>query len=129
MRRLAALVLAALFQGGALACGVCIDDKIASCYDHAVVAAARAKGQAVAFFAIEGDIVRGEKTRRAVSRAIDAAKGVVPGTSRVSLENAALSFAYDPGRASSADVEAAIEKSLGAQRLKLKLLRVLSRAS
>ena len=65
MKRLFAILLVALaFEAGA--CGICIDDKIASCYDHAVVTGAKAKGHAVAFFAIKGEIVVQPETRRAV---------------------------------------------------------------
>ena len=49
----AALLLAA---APAFGCGVCVEDKIASCYDHAVVTSAKARGHAVAFFAIHGEL-------------------------------------------------------------------------
>jgi hypothetical protein len=107
------------------ACGVCIDDKIASCYDHAVVSAAYKRGHAVAFFAIEGDIVRSDETRKAVSNAIAKARGVRPGTARISLENAALSFAYDPAERSAHDVGRAVGHAIADRKLRLKLLRVM----
>ena len=68
------LLLAVLAVPGfeARACGICIDDKIASCYDHAVVTALLA--------------------------AIAALPGVQRASGRVSLESAALSFAVDPAR-------------------------------
>jgi N-acetyl-beta-hexosaminidase len=123
-----ALAFAAVLSFEAAACGVCIDDKIASSYDHAVIAAAHARGHAVAFFAIEGDIVRSDETRRAVLRAIQAAPGVQRGSARVSLENGALSFAYDPARNSAADAGRAVAAALERQRLHLNLLRTLSPA-
>ena len=128
MKRIA-LAFLWVFSMETFACGVCIDDKIASCYDHAVVMQARNQGHAVAFFALDGSLPAREDVRSALLKAVQGAKGVLRGTARVSLENAALSFAYDPGRASSAEVAAAIEKRLGGQGLKLKLLRVISRAS
>ena len=121
MRRLALALMAAAALDAA-ACGGCVDDKIASCYDHAVVSAAQQRGHAVAFFAIEGDVVRSAQTRRAVLRAIEATPGVRRGSARVSLENAALSFAYDPARVSPQQAGEAIA---GALRLRLKLLRLL----
>jgi len=111
----------------AFACGVCIDDKVASCYDHAVISEAHKRGHAVAFFAIEGELVRSAETRKAISSAIEKARGVRPGTARVSLENAALSFAYDPGRSSAKDAGSAVARALADRRLELKLLRVLHR--
>jgi hypothetical protein len=119
------LVVVALFSQAALACGVCIDDKIASCYDHAVISEAHQRGHAVAFFAIEGDIVRSADTRKAISQAIEKARGVRPGSARVSLENAAFSFAYDPARGSPAEAQRAIGTALAEKRLGLKLLKVL----
>ena len=121
MRRLLALAALALSLE-ALACGVCIDDKVASCYDHGVIEAAKKRGHAVAFFAIEGDVVRSAETRRAVLRAVEAAPGVQRGSARVSLENAALSFAYDPARTSPAVAARAIGRTAG---IRLELLRIL----
>jgi hypothetical protein len=112
----------ASFQAAALACGICIDDKVASCYDHGVVEAAKKRGHAVAFFAIEGDVVRSEALRGKVRRAIESARGVRKGSARVSLENAALSFAYDPARGSAEEAGRAIGGEL---ELRLKLLRIL----
>ena len=107
------------------ACGVCIDDKIASCYDHAVVTSAKARGHAVAFFAIKGDIVRSPQTRNAVVAAIAALPGVQRTTARVSLENAALSFAFDPARTSPEVAGRELGRRLGAKGLSLSLLRTM----
>jgi len=109
----------------ASACGICIDDRIASCYDHAVVAGAKAKGQGVAFFAIEGEIVVKPETRRAVLKAIEALPGVLKGTGRVSLENAALSFAFDPSRISAEAAQRELRLKLQPSRLGVAHLRTL----
>jgi hypothetical protein len=109
----------------AFACGICIDDKIASCYDHSVVESAKTRGHAVAFFALEGDIVKSAGTKRAVARAIDAVRGMRKGSARVSLENGALSFAYDPARTSPDEAGRAIGAALAPQRLRVKLLRII----
>lgn len=122
MRPLLLLFLVS-FQAAALACGICIDDKVASCYDYGVVEAAKKRGHAVAFFAIEGDVVRSEEKKRTLQRAIESVPGVRKGSARISLENAAFSFAYDPARVSPRKAGEAIA---GAIRLRLKLLRLLS---
>jgi hypothetical protein len=121
MRRLLPLAFLVL-STSALACGICIDDKIASCYDHGIVEAAKKRGHAVAFFAIEGDVVRSAEVRSRVSRAIETTRGVRKGSARVSLENGALSFAYDPARTTPAQAARVIGAALGMQ---LKLLRTL----
>lgn len=105
------------------ACGICIDDKVASCYDHAVVARAKARGHLVAFFAIDGSLPASAEVRSEVLRAVQRSRGVLAGTARVSLENAALSFAYDPARTGHAAIEAAVEERLAARGLSLRLLR------
>jgi hypothetical protein len=109
----------------ALACGICIDDKVASCYDHAVVARAKARGHEVAYFAIDGSLPVNAEMRAAVTRAVQRARGVLPGTARVSLENAALSFAYDPKRVKQALIVSEIDKKLYARGLSLRFLRAM----
>jgi hypothetical protein len=118
-----ALALLALLSVEAVACGICIDDKVASAYDHGVVAGAKARGDAVAFLAIEGPLARSAETRGAVLRAIRSAGGVQRASARVSLESAALSFAYDPRRASVDAIRATLDARLAPQGLKLRLLR------
>ena len=122
MRWLVLVVLMG-FQLETLACGICIDDKVASCYDHAVVTGAKARGDAVAFLAIEGPLVVDAEMRGAVLRTLRSASGVQRASARVSLENAALSFAYDPRRASLDGIRAALDAQLGRHGLKVKLLR------
>ena len=124
MRR-AALLALLLAAGPALACGVCVEDKIASCYDHAVVSQARNQGVSVAFFAIVGDVIRTEETRKALEQAIESTPGVRKGTARVSLENAALSFAFDPARLTVEDAERRLGAKLAARRLRVGHLRTL----
>lgn len=119
---LAALLLAA---SPVWACGICIDDKIASCYDHAVVTQAKAKGHAVAFFALQGEIVRSAGTRRGIAAAIEALPGVQRGSARVSLENGALSFVFDPARTSLEAAQRELARRLGAKGLGVSPLRTL----
>ena len=121
---LAVALLGVSFQ--AAACGVCVEDKIASCYDHAVVTRAGSQGDGVAFFAIAGPIVTNAETRALVLKAVEAAPGVRRGTARVSLENAALSFAYDSRRKGGAVAIAdAVEKRIAPAGLHLGLLKVM----
>ena len=87
---LLALVVSAPVQ--ALACGVCIDDKVAATYDHAVVVAAAKKKEVVVFTAIEG---RGDAAKL-VGVAVQAARrapGVESGTVRSALHRAQASTA------------------------------------
>lgn len=108
-----------------LACGICIDDKVASCYDHAVVTQAKARGHEVAYFAIDGALIVNAENRKRILKAIQAQRSVLPRTVRVSLENAALSFAYDPRRAKRALIASEIDGKLLAQGLSLRFLRAM----
>lgn len=40
----------------ALACGACVEDRVAATYDHAIINAAIAKHQQVVFVAVDGPI-------------------------------------------------------------------------
>ena len=124
MRRFAFILLMG-FPLQTLACGVCIDDKVASCYDHAVVTRAKARGHEVAFFAIDGSLPHSAEVRAQVLSAVQGTPGVQRGTARVSLESAALSFAYDPRRARQSLIVAGIEKKLYARGLSLRFLRAM----
>ena len=119
---LAALLAAATTLG--IACGFCIEDRVAAVYDHAVVKAALAERRHVAFLALEGPIAGNEALRRAVVAALESA-GAVPGTARVASENAACSAAYDPKRTSLAALVKRANRPLAAQGLKLVVLRMI----
>lgn len=108
-----ALVAGLLIAFRAGACGVCVEDKIAACYDHAVVSAARSQGREVAFFAVQGAAPQDAPLRAKLARLLDATPGVARGSARVSLENGALSFAYDPKRSSAIAISDALEKRTG----------------
>ncbi len=101
--RCALLALGAALQGlsgGAHACGVCVEDRVAAVYDHAVVEGAARRGHAVAFLALEGAPALDAMRVRAVRDALVATKGVERATVRVSPESASCSFAFDPAHAS-----------------------------
>ncbi len=109
----------------ALACGACIEDKIAATYDPAVVAQAAVRHRVVVFAAVEGP---GDPD--ADAKALAAAAARVPGVDRTTIRTAAspraLSFALDPRAASPEKALAAIEAKSGARGLKLALIRVMS---
>jgi hypothetical protein len=118
--------LAFLFAArDALACGYCVEDKVAAVYDHAVVVRALERRHEVAFLAIEGTIPQRGDVLRSIESELSAVKGIDRGTARVSLESASLSFAYDPRQAGLGPVLRAVEKTLAAKGLSLSILRVI----
>jgi hypothetical protein len=120
-------LLLALRAPAMLACGYCVEDKIASTYDHAVVVRALGQKHHVAFFHIDGPLLPGESTRRALERAAESTAGVDKGSVRVSMETLTISLAFDPERASLVRVLSALEGKLAARKLSLMPLRVMDR--
>jgi hypothetical protein len=126
-RRLLVLAGFALAAGPALACGYCVEDKIASTYDHAVVVKAVGAGHHVAFFHLEGPLAKDDATRRALLSAAEAVPGVDKGSVRLALETLTLSFAFDPKRTSLVKAQGALDRKLAARKLSLFPMRTIER--
>ena len=127
MRRLLTALVLACIAPAALACGYCVEDKMAAAYDHAVVTRALSQKHHVAFFHIDGPLAPGQSTKRALEAIANSAAGADPGSSRVSVESSSLAVAFDPRRSSVADLQKAIERGLAAKKLSLMLLQVMDR--
>ena len=123
MRTLLSTLLAAalLARTAALACGACIEDKVAATYDHALVTGATQYGKAVVFAepSVPSDSV---KFAKAIAASARHAHGVDPGTVRTSAQPPTVSFALSPGVAPEAAL-AAIERSAGVHLVLVKVLR------
>ena len=117
---LALAVAAVVAPGAASACGVCVEDKIAATYDHAVIRRAIEKRQQVVFVAVAGN-VNADEFGRSVAKA--KVPGVVPGTVRTSASPAAFSFALDATDAPARAV-AAFRNAAGDARARLTLIRI-----
>ena len=117
------LALALLFPAQVLACGVCVEDKIASTYDHALIQKTLARQHRVAFFHIDGPVTADAK--RWLEATIAGTAGIDKGSGRVAVHTSTLSVAYDPKRTSLVEVQAALEKKIAAKNLSLLLLREL----
>ena len=79
----------------AQACGVCIEDKVAATYDHAVVQRAAAKGKAMVFCEVNGGL-----DARRIRNAAREVRGLDISSLRLSQQPAALSFALDTAQQS-----------------------------
>lgn len=123
-RVLGLVALAALAPAGpAAACGVCVEDKVAVAYDHAVVTRAAAQEHVVVFTAIDG-MGGAEDLARDAGAAAKRVRGVDRDSVRSASAPAALSFALDPRVRSPESAVAAIEKQARTPGLKLTVLRV-----
>jgi hypothetical protein len=122
-----ALVLAFLLAApaAALGCGYCVEDKIASVYDHAVVTRALADRLHVVYFHLDGPLGNSARARKAIEAAAASTAGVDKGSVRVNVETLTLSLAFDPVRTPLARLQNALEKKLAARKLTLMPLRIL----
>ena len=110
-----------------LACGYCVEDKMAAVYDHATVTRALAQKHQVAFFHIDGELAPGPATKRTLEGFANDLAGVDRGSARASPESAALSVAFDPQRAPVAALQASLERKLASRKNSLLLLQVMDR--
>jgi len=112
-------VLFIFWVNHALACGYCVEDRIAAVYDHAAVTQAAAQKHAVVYFAIDGAIRDPASSLKAI---IERTKGVEKGSARVSVEAGALAVSFDPRRTPLPKLQQALEQKLKSRGLQLLLL-------
>jgi hypothetical protein len=82
---------ALIASASALACGACVEDKVAATYDHAVISQANAKHQQVLFVALDGPDPA--SAARRITAAASNVRGVEAKTLRTSASPAAFSIA------------------------------------
>jgi len=117
-----------LSMENALACGYCVEDKIASTYDHASVTHAVGIGHHVVFFHLDGPLPQKDASRRALAAAAESVPGVDRGSVRVALDTFTLSLAFDPRRTSLAALQGALDARLASRKLSAFPLRVIERS-
>lgn len=112
--RAAVALVALLGSTAALACGYCVEDRIAAVYDHALMQRTLAGKHQIAYFAWDGPLARDEASRRKMLALGEAVPGVDKGSVRVSMDPAAIAVAFDPQRSNGAAIAAAVQKKLEA---------------
>ena len=122
-----AVLLALLVSSEALACGVCVDDKVAAVYDHALLQRAFAAKRTVAFFALGGKVIDDERSRREIAAQARLLPGVDPAGVRVSTTLASLCVVFDGRRTSLVKVQDGLERGLAGMGLSLLPLQVRER--
>lgn len=127
MRRFGLAFLLAASSMPVLACGVCVEDKIAAVYDHAAVKQALAARRTVVFFHIDGKLVADERTKRAIADLARATPGVDASSVRVSCELASMALAFDQRRTHLVKVQDSLEKRLASRGLSLLAMQVRDR--
>ena len=122
---LVVLVLSATFAAASLACGVCVEDKVAATYDHAVVMRAGALRHLVVYGEIDG-AVNVKTVIAGIPAAAKRVQGIDRGTVRTSASPSAFSFALDPAAQSPESAVAELQKRLRMHGVRLSVLRVMS---
>jgi copper chaperone CopZ len=125
MRR---LVLALCLLAGSfnvLACGYCVEDKVAAVYDHRSIKQALAIGHHVAFFAIEGTLEANSEQAAAIEHAVVKIAGVDAHGIHVSVDSAALSVSFDPRRATAEKIRQSLQKKFILKGLTLQLIKII----
>lgn len=122
----AVALLLALHAAAVLACGHCIEDRIAAVYDHAAIERAFARQHHVAFFAIEGELQANSAQRAVLERALKKIPGVDAMNLRLSVETASFAVSFDPARISAQKIAASLQRSLALQNLAPQFLRVMT---
>lgn len=113
-----------LHGSAALACGHCVEDKIAAVYDHALIMQALAQKQQIAFFAFDGNFPADEMTRKSIEALAKSVQGIEKNSVRVSVELGALCLVFDPRRQSFAAIQSSLEKKLMEKKLTLLLIKI-----
>jgi hypothetical protein len=126
MRHLLAAALLGC-SSAAFACGYCVEDKVASVYDHAAITQALALKHHVVFFHLEGALPTSLPAQRTLQQTIASSAGVDAGSARLALETATLAVAFDPARTSLAALQATLEKGLARHKLSLMAFQVMDR--
>ena len=110
--KVAALITSLLLiaTSSAMACGHCIEDKVAAVYDYTIVSKAVNEKHVVAFFSIEGSLVINEGAKQAIQSMIKNTKGIDNNTTRVSLETGSFSVAFSPSNISYASLLDSLDK-------------------
>ena len=111
-----------LLSFSALACGYCLQDRIASVYDHVLVTQTRQLNQKMLYLLWDGPAYHDEKTRRTLIEITSRIKGVTKGSVRISLEPPTIGLAYQPLSISSEQIETVLLQKLRAKKIVVSVL-------
>ena len=103
--------------GSAWACGHCLEDRIASVYDHALVERSQQQGRKIMYLRWDGPVVRDAALKSAMAAAAAGVAGVKALDVRVALEPPTLAVPYDPRRMTAE----ALEQALGLRLRRMKM--------
>ena len=85
-----------LLSSNVFACGYCLQDRIASVYDHVLVAKTKQLNQKMLYLVWDGPAARDETTKRHLLAIVSRVRGVTKDSVRVALEPPTIGLAYQP---------------------------------
>ena len=115
----------ALWSRPVRACEVCVEDHVAATYDYGVIARAEEKGQHVLFVAVRGHDAGAPKSEAVLRKALAGVPAIDRASIRFSAFPTAASFAWNPERATSAELLSTVNGGLGGSGLTLVALKVI----
>lgn len=115
-----------IFPSSVMACGHCLEDKVAAVYDHIIITKAVGEKHLVAFFGIEGPFVINVASKQEVQKMMSSINGVDPNTSLVSLEAGSISLAFNPNFISYPMLLKALEMKLQQKKISIFPIDVIS---
>jgi hypothetical protein len=101
-----------LLSSNVFACGYCLQDRIASVYDHVLVAKTKQLNQKMLYLVWDGPAARDESTKRHLIAIASRIQGVIKGSVRVALEPPTIGLAYQPSIISQERIETLLLQQL-----------------
>ena len=111
-----------LLNWNVFACGYCLQDRIASVYDHVLVAKTKQLNQKMLYLVWDGPAARDETTKRHLIAIASRIQGVTKGSVRVALEPPTMGLAYQPSIISRDLIESLLLKELRAMNIVVSVL-------
>ena len=111
-----------LLNWNVFACGYCLQDRIASVYDHVLVAKTKQLNQKMLYLVWDGPAARDETTKRHLLAIVSRIRGVTKDSVRVAVEPPTSSLAYQPSIISRDLIESLLLKELRAMNIVVSVL-------
>jgi hypothetical protein len=111
-----------LLNWNAFACGYCLQDRIASVYDHVLVAKTKQLNQKMLYMVWDGPAARDETTKRHLLAIVSRVRGVTKDSVRVALEPPTIGLAYQPSIISRERIETLLLQQLRSMNIVVSVL-------
>ena len=111
-----------LLNWNVFACGYCLQDRIASVYDHVLVAKTKQLNQKMLYLVWDGPAARDETTKRHLLAIVSRIRGVTKDSVRVALEPPTIGLAYQASIISRERIETLLLQELHSMKIVVSVL-------